>query len=67
VGGDAAGVRLVGQAGNFPAGSVPAGSYTIMATFADGAPPTAAGSVQVTEGSSLQIHCQSAFMACRTK
>ena len=50
---------------SFRAGStVPAGSYTIIATF-DGAPKAVpAGKVQITDGANVTLACRAKYQRC---
>ena len=61
--GDASRVRLIGSNGTFGSGTVPAGSYTIQATFRDG-DPRMAGTVQVADGQRIIIVCKAAGQRC---
>lgn len=61
--GDAARVRLIGSNGTFGSGTVPAGSYTIQATFSGG-DPRHAGTVQVSDGQRIIIVCKAAGQRC---
>ena len=63
VAGDASRVRLIGSNGTFGSGTVPAGSYTIQATFRDG-DPRMAGTVQVADGQRIIIVCKAAGQRC---
>ncbi len=66
--GDALKVTLISSGGKRrkASGSVPAGSYTIEATFPD-ADPINAGTVQVSPGAGVVIKCSSRFRRCTTK
>lgn len=63
VAGNASRVRLIGSNGTFGSGTVPAGSYTIQATFRGG-DPRMAGTVQVADGQRIIIVCQTAGQRC---
>jgi cytoskeletal protein RodZ len=63
VAGDASRVRLIGSNGTFGSGTVPAGSYTIQATFRGG-DPRMAGTVQVSDGQRIIIVCKAAGQRC---
>ena len=56
-------VRLVGSNGTFGSGTVPAGSYTIQATF-EGGDPRMAGTVKVANGERIIIICKTAGQRC---
>ena len=47
-------------------GDVPAGDYTVEATFGDGA-PVVAGRVRVVAGGTVLIRCDSSFERCRVQ
>jgi len=61
--GDASRVRLIGSNGTFGSGTVPAGNYTIQATFKDGV-PRMAGTVKVADGQRIVIICKAAGQRC---
>jgi len=61
--GSASRVRLMGAAGTFGPGTVPAGSYTIQATFS-GSDPRMAGTVEVDGGERLIVMCSAATQKC---
>ena len=65
--GDAAAVQLVGPAGSFGPGTVPAGNYTLMVSFSAGAPPTQQGPVTIREGSPVEITCKASFLLCKVR
>lgn len=65
--GDAASVRLVGSNGSFGAGSVPAGSYVVQASFGEGSAVVSAGDVVVKEGGQVTVRCNATFMACKVR
>jgi hypothetical protein len=67
VSGDAVSVRLVGDAGSYAGGEVPAGRYAVMAVFQDGAPATQAGSATVAGGAALEVACSAAFQKCKVR
>jgi len=64
--GDATRVRLMGSSGTFGAGSLPAGSYTIQATF-PGFDPRMAGAVEVNNGDVVSLMCSSSTKSCRPR
>ncbi len=64
--GDAVKVRLVGEAGSFSAGAVPAGEYTIRTQFA-GQKTASAGTVTVFAGEDVTISCNQEFQMCRVQ
>ncbi len=63
VSGDAESIRLIGTAGSFGPGEVPAGSYSVRVTFA-GVAPFEALAVDVAPGATLTVDCNSAFSMC---
>ena len=63
VAGDASRVRLIGSNGTFGHGTVPAGSYTIQATFRGG-DPRMAGTVKVSDGQRIMIVCKASGQRC---
>ena len=63
LGGDASAVTLVSGGKRFPAGEVPAGTYTIEATFPD-AGIVEAGRLEVTAGSTINLICRGGFYQC---
>jgi hypothetical protein len=65
VAGDAVRVVLAGASGRFEAGPVPAGSYTIEATFADGT-PVIAGNAVVAGTQRIRVTCSSMFARCES-
>ena len=64
--GDPATVRLVGEAGSFPPGQVPAGEYAIRAQFA-GQGTVPAGTVTIRAGEKSTISCNAEFQMCRVQ
>jgi len=64
--GDAQSVRLVGRTTHAVPGPVPAGTYTVKATFA-GMGEVSAGSVTVAAGGSVTLDCNGLFTRCGTK
>jgi len=65
VAGDATSVRLVGPEGSFGMGSVPPGSYDVMASFGSEAPRKASTTpVQVGAGEEVTIECSSFTYTC---
>lgn len=62
--GDARSVVLSGSQGTFSAGDVPAGRYTILATFSDQGAPVPSGSATVVPGDKVVVQCKAAFQAC---
>jgi serine/threonine-protein kinase len=64
--GDASAVELVAGEERYPIpGEVPAGRYTIEATFGDEVVPS--GTVVVTEGSAVRVVCNSLFARCTVR
>ena len=61
--GGASRVRLMGAKGTFGPGMIPAGSYTIQATF-EGGDPRMAGTVEVSNGDRLQLICAVSTQRC---
>ncbi len=61
--GGASRVRLMGPAGTFGPGTVPAGSYTIQATFS-GSDPRMAGTVEIDGGERIIVVCSSSTQKC---
>ena len=55
-------MRLVGSAGSFRTGPVPAGDYTIKATFAG--VTNSAGSISLAAGQSVALRCDADFATC---
>lgn len=62
--GDAEAVFLVAGGKRYPPGEVPAGTYTIEASFA-GQAPTAAGTITLAAGQVATVNCNGSFMKCR--
>ena len=63
--GDADKVWLTSEGRTAYPGDVPAGTWTIMAFF--GAQATATGSVTLSAGDSVTIHCSAQFEACKVR
>ena len=63
--GDAASVHLSDDSGTYEPGSLPAGSYRIMADFGSGV--WTAGQVTIIPGATVVIHCDAMFQKCKTK
>ena len=61
--GDADRVRLTGSRGSFGAGAIPAGAYTIQATF-DGGEAQMAGTVNIGDGERVRIVCIAGRQSC---
>ena len=61
--GDAERVRLIGSRGPFTAGVVPAGTYTIQATFEDDE-PRMAGTVVVGDSERVKVLCRADLRQC---
>ncbi len=61
--GNAEHVRLISGRGSFGPGQVPAGAYTIQATFR-GQDPRSAGTVRVAADETVTIHCKAALRRC---
>jgi len=61
--GGASRVQLMGAKGTFGAGTVPAGSYTIQATFS-GSDPRMAGTVEVNNGQRIIVMCSETTQKC---
>ncbi len=59
-------VFLLGEKGMFKSGDVPAGSYSIQASFGGG-DPRMAGTVQVADKQRVVIICRSADQRCQQK
>ncbi len=64
--GDATRVRLVGSKGTYGAGKVPAGRYTVQATFI-GFEPRMAGTLEVSDGARLSLVCASSTKTCEVR
>lgn len=62
--GDAEAVFLVSGGKRYPPGEVPAGTYTIEASFS-GQAPTAAGTITLVAGQSATVKCNGSFMKCK--
>jgi hypothetical protein len=56
-------VELSGRSGTFPAGRVPAGTYTVKAVFGHDA-PVVAGEVTVVAGETVTLVCNERFKRC---
>ncbi len=61
--GEGATVTLQGDAGTFPVGKVPAGSYQVQASF--GGDPVSVGRLVVVAGQAHTIRCVAAMRLCR--
>jgi hypothetical protein len=59
-------VYLFAGSKHWPAGKVPAGEYTIEASF-NGATATAAGTVRVIAGETVNLQCNAMFEKCTVK
>ncbi len=59
-------VALVGEAGRFGTGSVPAGRYTIRASF-DGSTEIDAGYISIRDGEQVEVSCDAQFEQCRRR
>jgi hypothetical protein len=58
-------VFLVRDGQRFPPGEVPAGAYTIEATFPNTQMEMAeVGTVEIKTGETVEIKCRSGFFAC---
>jgi hypothetical protein len=57
-------VELVGKSGTYPAGRVPAGTYSIRAVFGEDA-PVSAGTVTVGSGETVTLSCNARFKRCK--
>jgi serine/threonine protein kinase len=66
IAGDASELFLVGAAGRFPPGDLPAGSYSVQARF-DGRGLVEAGTVQVDPGARITLTCDSGFALCKVQ
>jgi serine/threonine protein kinase len=62
--GDALAVTLRGLAGDFAPGSVPAGHYAVMVTFAPGEPEKKALEIDLSPGQHLNLRCEADFGRC---
>lgn len=62
--GDADAVFLVAGGKRYSPGDLPAGTYTIEASFG-GQAPTAAGSITLSAGQTATVKCNGSFMKCR--
>ncbi|MEZ4240277.1 MAG: protein kinase [Myxococcota bacterium] len=56
-------VELVGEAGRFGVGVVPAGTYAVSARFGDDTVP--AGEIEITAGERVSLRCDDRFKRCR--
>ncbi len=61
--GDATRVRLMGPTGTYGAGSLPSGTYTVTATF-PGVDPRMAGTVEIDDGTVVNLVCKSSTKNC---
>lgn len=66
VSGEVASITLTGGGRSWTPGKVPAGTYELAFTFADGA-PRKGGSVRVGAGDSVHVVCNTAFANCAVK
>ena len=64
--GDASELFLLGEAGRFPAGAVPAGTYTVQARF-EGRGLVEAGTVELAPGAQVTLTCDSGFALCKAQ
>ena len=64
--GDATRVRLMGATGTYSAGPLPAGAYTVQATF-PGAEPRMAGTVEIFGGQVAKLVCSSTTKTCSVR
>jgi hypothetical protein len=65
--GDAVDVRLISGARSYGAGDVPAGTYTVQATFDASTPSSAAGTATVTAGGEVTVTCKAKTKDCSVK
>ena len=65
--GDATRVQLVSSDGSHGPGSVPAGTYRILATFPGGSGPVQAGSVTVRAGAVVTLSCRAGLGRCTVR
>ena len=65
--GNATAVHLVGVAGTFAPGPVPAGTYTIQAAFGRETQMVTMSDFVVTEGRTYTVHCSATFMVCKVR
>ncbi len=61
--GEAESVVLQGPGGSFPPGTVPVGTYDVIARF-PGRDPASAGRVTITPGKEIVLRCRAAFVKC---
>ncbi|MEQ1508727.1 MAG: carboxypeptidase-like regulatory domain-containing protein, partial [Myxococcota bacterium] len=59
-------IELVGDAGRFGVGMVPAGTYRVLARFSGGE-PISAGEITVTAGQRIELRCDPRFKRCMTR
>ncbi|MFZ5479315.1 MAG: hypothetical protein ACOZNI_21295, partial [Myxococcota bacterium] len=64
--GDAKSLYLRSSAGNFPAGDIPAGTYT-MSAFFEGSEPIDAGTLVVADGQTREVRCVKKLLRCTPK
>jgi serine/threonine protein kinase len=62
--GDASSVQLLGDAGSFAPGVIPAGHYRIQADFPGLDAPVQAGTLDLTPGQAVLLRCSSGFDRC---
>jgi len=65
--GDAIDVRLVSGARSYAAGEVPAGTYTVQATFDASTPSSPAGTATVSDGGEVTVTCKAKSKDCSVK
>ncbi len=65
--GDATSIQLVSSSGSFGAGTVPPGTYRVMATFTGATDAIQAGTVVVRDGQDVTINCNGIMMRCSEK
>jgi cytoskeletal protein RodZ len=64
--GDASELFLLGSAGRFSPGELPAGSYTVQARF-EGRGLVEAGQVELSPGAQVTLTCDSGFALCKAQ
>lgn len=68
VSGDASSVSFMGSTGtSYAAGSLPAGTYRIMATFPGQSDPIQAGNATVRDGVTTTVNCSGLMLRCSSK
>jgi serine/threonine protein kinase len=60
-------IELVGAAGRFRTGSVPAGSYSVYAVFPGEAAPVPAGTIELKAGGRVELRCDARFKRCMSE